>query len=176
MWGKYCRKWLGPVVLGCWGVGVLAAGGYYLGTHTAPLREQGSPSVSIQEHWRVQHFLTAGCPCSAQVTKDLLATPPAEPQEVYLLGQDDALQQALAEHGYRVTVLDHVQATEQFGIAGGPWLRVYTPNAELAYSGGYAMQRPTKLTPTRPQELVAEIMAGEQSSTLPAYGCAASGL
>jgi len=161
-----------------WGGGVLVLGGYMLGEHTAPLQEQAvERQLEPQDHWQAEHYLATGCPCSRQVADDLIENPPLHGlQHVYVLGEDAKLVSRLQEAGYQVTTLISEAQLKEHGVVGGPWLRVYEPSGELAYSGGYAPVRPTIITPAHASELIDRIIDGSVDKALPAYGCAASGL
>ena len=128
--------------------------------------------------WKMVHVLVSGCPCSSFTAQSLAARKPStECQEIVLiLGFVPDWESALVQSGFEVQHKDGEQLARETGIEGGPWLLLISPEGKIAYSGGYAAQRPRPGIILEDLNLMHAAVSGAIPTIYPAYGCASTPL
>jgi len=91
-----------------------------------------------------------------------------------LIGGTAVWEAQLKKSGFEVQHHDAEQVSAQLGVQGGPWLRLISPAGVVAYSGGYAPQRPRSSTDVCDLTLWQAVSHGQTVKPYPAFGCAAS--
>jgi hypothetical protein len=126
--------------------------------------------------WQAVHILKADCPCSESVSKYLLKRGPQKDlnEQIWMMGENATWETSLKQSGFVVQHHDAEQVAAQLGVQGGPWLLIISPKGEVAYSGGYAPQRPGPSTVICDLALWQAVSHGHTVQAYPAYGCAAS--
>ncbi|MDB5325420.1 MAG: hypothetical protein JWM57_989 [Phycisphaerales bacterium] len=76
--------------------------------------------------------------------------------------------------GFNVAAAVPADVARKLDIEGGPWLVIVDPAGNIAYSGGYAAQRPRAGLALQDVAIVDSLRHHETVKTFPAYGCAAS--
>jgi len=166
-----------------WAVGASGLVAYLMALHAVPLPPAAGapvhPTLAVMQTgrkvWRAIHVLAEGCPCSAAVADDLVSRGPAGEldETVYVAGGDgNDLERRLTGRGFRVRRVTSDLLLSGFAIRGAPWLVVVDPDGRVAYSGGYAAERPGAGVELQDLSIIRQLRAGQRVAPLPAFGCA----
>jgi hypothetical protein len=168
-------------VLLVWGVAVsvpiaLLNAAHLLPLPVRPIASSSAVATSTNSHWQAVHILVADCPCSGFVANYLAARGARRELEeiIWIVGGPAAWEEKLATSGFTVLHRDAEQIAAHLGIQGGPWLRLISPAGVVAYSGGYAPQRPRGSADFCDLTVWQAVARGETIKPYPAFGCAAS--
>lgn len=120
------------------------------------------------------HVLYAECRCSQRIAEHLMATTrlPDVAEHVILVGQDNALRDALAGRGFDVATVNADDLEATYGIEAVPLLVVVAPDGTVRYSGGYTTSKQGPAP--RDREIIELARRSESTDSLPVFGCAAS--
>jgi hypothetical protein len=172
---------LSVIVLLIWALAVSVPITYLMAGHSLPLPVRPvAPAATAAApgigHWQAVHILVADCPCSASVAK-YLAGRKAQPgldEQVWIVGGTADWEKSFLDSGFTILHRDADQVAAQTGVQGGPWLRLLSPAGVVAYSGGYAPQRPGRAADIRDLAVWRAVAGGQIVPPYPAFGCAAS--
>jgi hypothetical protein len=166
-------SWGRAAIFACWFIGVSIPLAPLAVQHLAPLgRIQPAPAGRAPEA-TVRHVLATDCRCSRAVAEHLVArgARTGEVEEVWLVGSDDPLADALRKSGYRVRPATASEVRAALGPAGAPFLFVYGVGSREIYAGGYAARRPREPRDVRDLAILDAVRSGRPMEPWPAYGC-----
>lgn len=168
-------------ILVVWALTVSVPITFLMAGHLLPLPTRAvMPSTvlsgSNEGRWQAVHILVAGCPCSEFVAKYLVQRGLRQDldEQVWVIGGPATWELPLEKAGFSVQHHEAEQVATQLGIQGGPWLRLISPAGVVAYSGGYAPQRPGRSTDICDLAVWKAVSRGQTVKAYPAFGCAAS--
>ncbi len=173
----------GLAFLGIWGLGTSVVVASLMGPHLIPIpagvteaagRQLAHASVSAAG-WQAVHVLTEGCPCSAAVAEYLVRRGPANgvSETVWIAGAGEDLSSELVSRGFKIQRVTAKELHHAHGasVLGAPWLLLLDPQGNLAYSGGYAEQRPRPGVELEDLAILQQLQSGQCVQTRPAFGC-----
>lgn len=148
------------------------------GDQASAVLNMATTNLPAAGRWRMVHILVAGCPCSSYTAQYLSTRKPVPDcqETVLVLGGSTDWEPSLTQAGFDVRDQDGEKLQRETGIAGGPWLLIISPGGKIAYSGGYATQRPRPGVTLHDLELFQSARAHETVAAYPAFGCSAAPL
>ena len=179
-------------ILVAWALGTAVPISMLMASHDLPLPRASLKSNRIAaaspttwpataRAWRVIHVLADGCPCSAAVGRSLQKRGTiADAEEIVAIQPVDAGQKSsdlghdLAAAGFPVAAAVPADVASKLDIEGGPWLVIVDPAGNIAYSGGYAAQRPRVGLALQDVSILQRLRQHDTVKAFPAYGCATS--
>lgn len=126
------------------------------------------------EKWTALHFLYGDCACSRRILK-LVAKQAPNPdanERIVLIGEAPELAAQAVEQGYGLDQVTPQQLMEKYGIESAPFLVVMDPQGTPKYAGGYTSRK--QGLDAQHDDIIAQLIAGEDVESLPLYGCAVS--
>lgn len=162
-------------IFGLWGLAVTLPSVALLAHHLASIPSASVAAQTGSGTWELSHFLGDDCGCSSSIADRLLERGPVAgtKERVRFIGSANVLTQALQQRGFSVECVSAAEA-EGRGVLGAPWLLIYEPEGNVAYSGGYAEIRPRAGVPSQDLAILSDLKRHQAVVALPAFGCATS--
>ena len=174
------------LVLALWAAGSLAIVGSLASAHwySLPVPARAKPELvralaartTANERGRftVTHVLYAECRCSQRILEHLTHRGARRDvsESSLLIDPQPALTSQLLAAGYRVEVLRPSELQSRFAIESAPLLIVADPAQRVRYLGGYTEHKQS--LDIRDGAIIDGVLAGDEASELPLFGCAVS--
>ena len=179
---SFRRKLAAITVLIGWTVAVNAVVGALMLGHMISIPSANAdavgpnPWLSEGSNWGAFHIMAADCPCSEAVEEYLVGRGalPGVLEWVIYNGSEGELADDLRKAGFEVTASSAETLTGAFGVSGGPWLVVTSPDGTCRYSGGHSDGRDPVTRNYLDTSIIQRTQTGQAVDALAAYGCAIS--